>query len=107
MPNVLSTDKQIAIVSSLAEGSSIRSIERITGVHRDTIMRLGVPVGQAMLSKPAPKKIGRPKLSEDRAKAKIVPVRFTPDELERMTAAAAVNGVNLSQWIRSTLNSAL
>ena len=46
MANVLSADKQIAIISSLCEGSSIRSIERITGVHRDTIMRLGVRVGQ-------------------------------------------------------------
>ena len=46
MANVLPVDKQIAVVSSLCEGSSIRSIERITGVHRDTIMRLGVKVGQ-------------------------------------------------------------
>src|SRR3981081_2739713 len=46
MANVLSADKHIAIVGSLCEGSSIRSIERITGVHRDTIMRLGVRVGQ-------------------------------------------------------------
>ncbi len=46
MANVLNADKQIAIIGSLAEGSSIRSIERITGVHRDTIMRLGVRVGQ-------------------------------------------------------------
>lgn len=46
MANILSTDKQIAVVSALAEGSSIRSIERITGVHRDTIMRLGVRVGK-------------------------------------------------------------
>lgn len=46
MANVLSTDKQIAIIGSLCEGSSIRAIERITGVHRDTIMRLGVNVGQ-------------------------------------------------------------
>lgn len=46
MANVLSTDKQIAIIGALAEGSSIRSVERITGVHRDTIMRLGVKVGQ-------------------------------------------------------------
>lgn len=30
----------------MCEGSSIRSIERLTGVHRDTIMRLGVRVGQ-------------------------------------------------------------
>jgi IS1 family transposase len=46
MANVLSTDKQIAIIGALCEGSSIRSIERTTGVHRDTIMRLGVRVGQ-------------------------------------------------------------
>lgn len=46
MANVLSTDKKIAVIGALAEGSSIRSIERITGVHRDTIMRLGVSVGQ-------------------------------------------------------------
>ena len=46
MANVLTTDKQIAVISALAEGSSIRSIERITGVHRDTIMRLGVKVGK-------------------------------------------------------------
>lgn len=46
MANVLNTDKQIAIIAALAEGSSIRSIERITGIHRDTIMRLGVKVGQ-------------------------------------------------------------
>jgi IS1 family transposase len=45
MANVLNTDKQIAIIGALAEGSSIRSIERITGVHRDTIMRLGVKIG--------------------------------------------------------------
>jgi hypothetical protein len=32
MANVLSADKQIAIIGSLCEGSSIRSIERITGV---------------------------------------------------------------------------
>jgi hypothetical protein len=46
MANVLSTDKQITVIAALAEGSSIRSIERMTGVHRDTIMRLGVRVGQ-------------------------------------------------------------
>jgi IS1 family transposase len=46
MANVLSTDKQIAVIGALAEGSSIRSIERITGVHRDTIMRLGVRSGK-------------------------------------------------------------
>jgi IS1 family transposase len=43
--NVLPRDKQIAIISALVEGVSIRSTERLTGVHRDTIMRLGVRVG--------------------------------------------------------------
>jgi len=46
MANVLNSDKQIAVIGALAEGSSIRSIERITGVHRDTVMRLGVRVGK-------------------------------------------------------------
>jgi len=46
MANVLSIDKKIAVIGALCEGSSIRSIERVTGVHRDTIMRLGVRVGQ-------------------------------------------------------------
>jgi IS1 family transposase len=45
MANVLPKDKQTTIIGALAEGSSIRSIERMTGVHRDTIMRLGVRVG--------------------------------------------------------------
>lgn len=47
MPNILPFDKQVMAVSALAEGNSIRSIERMTGVHRDTIMRLGVRVGEA------------------------------------------------------------
>jgi IS1 family transposase len=46
MANVLSTEKQIAIIACLAEGNSIRSIERMTGIHRDTIMRLGVKIGK-------------------------------------------------------------
>jgi transposase-like protein len=47
MANILKTEKKVAAISMLAEGNSIRSIERITGVHRDTIMRLGVRVGEA------------------------------------------------------------
>src|SRR5947208_7157734 len=46
MPNVLPKDKQIQIISALAEGSSMRAISRITGVHQDTICRLGVRIGQ-------------------------------------------------------------
>ena len=46
MANNLETEKKVLAVSMLAEGSSIRSIERITGIHRDTIMRLGVRIGE-------------------------------------------------------------
>jgi IS1 family transposase len=46
MANQLSNEKKTMAVSMLCEGSSIRSIERITGVHRDTIMRLGVRMGE-------------------------------------------------------------
>jgi len=43
--NILSRDQQIAAISALTEGCSIRATERLTGIHRDTIMRPGVRVG--------------------------------------------------------------
>ena len=43
---VLKMEKQLAVISALVEGNSIRSLERMTGVHRDTIMRLLGRVGQ-------------------------------------------------------------
>lgn len=46
MANHLSTEKKVMIIKMLCEDCSIRAIERITGVHRDTIMRLGVRVGE-------------------------------------------------------------
>lgn len=45
--NRLTLEKQTAVIRALVEGSSIRSTERMTGVHRDTIMRLGIEVGTA------------------------------------------------------------
>ncbi len=44
--NVLKAEKQEVAIAALVEGTSIRSIERMTGIHRDTIMRLMVRVGQ-------------------------------------------------------------
>jgi len=44
--NILRREKQEAAIAALVEGASIRSIERMTGIHRDTIMRLGYRVGQ-------------------------------------------------------------
>src|SRR3974390_2440914 len=46
MANELRTEKKAQAVSLLCEGNSIRAVERITGVHRDTVMRLGVRVGE-------------------------------------------------------------
>ena len=47
MANALRRDKKVAVRSILLEGSSVRSAERITGLHRDTILRLMVRVGEA------------------------------------------------------------
>ncbi len=43
--NILSNERRAQAISCLVEGNSIRSIERITGIHRDTIMRLMVTAG--------------------------------------------------------------
>ncbi|MGA9117613.1 MAG: IS1 family transposase [Bacteroidota bacterium] len=45
--NVLSAEKKALALSLLAEGNSIRSTERLSGIHRDTIMRLLVSAGEA------------------------------------------------------------
>lgn len=47
MANILSNEKKSMAIGALVEGSSIRSVERMTGIHRDTIMRLGMSVGNA------------------------------------------------------------
>ncbi|MDP3181825.1 MAG: IS1 family transposase [Desulfobaccales bacterium] len=43
---ILRQEKQETAIAALVEGTSIRSVERMTGVHRDTIMRLMCRVGQ-------------------------------------------------------------
>jgi hypothetical protein len=59
-----------------------------------------------MAKQTKPKKIGRPKLPKGEAKGRIVPVRFSTDEVKRMTAAANAKDQRLSEWIRRTLNAA-
>ena len=51
--------------------------------------------------------MGRPKLPKGEAKGRIVPVRFTADDLKVMAAAAKANNQTVSEWIRSTLNAAI
>lgn len=43
--NILKPEKKLAVISALTEGCSIRSIVRITGVHKKTIMKLLVEIG--------------------------------------------------------------
>lgn len=47
MANNLSVEKKTAVIAALCEGASIRAVERMTGVNRQTVMRLGVRVGDA------------------------------------------------------------
>ena len=47
MANKLKTEKKVAVISLLCEGTSIRAAERITGVNQNTIMSLGRRVGDA------------------------------------------------------------
>ena len=52
-------------------------------------------------------KIGRPKLPKGQAKGRIVPVRFTADDLRAIAAAAKANGQSVSEWVRSTIHATL
>ena len=45
MANHLRTEKKLAVLAALVEGCSVRSTERLTNVHRDTICRFLARVG--------------------------------------------------------------
>lgn len=47
--NILTTEKRVAVVSALVEGCSIRSTVRMTGVAKDTVLKLLGMVGEACL----------------------------------------------------------
>jgi uncharacterized protein (DUF1778 family) len=59
------------------------------------------------MPQPKPRKPGRPKLPKGEAKGKIVALRFDPDHLKRIDAAAKARKLNRSEWIRSTLDAGL
>ena len=44
--NTLPLEKKTLILAHLVEGISVRSIERLTGVHRDTILRVLIEAGE-------------------------------------------------------------
>ena len=45
--NKLSTQKRVAVISALVEGMSIRSVVRMTGVSKNTVVKLLEDIGQA------------------------------------------------------------
>ncbi len=53
------------------------------------------------------KKAGRPKLAKGEAKSVVLQTRVQPDERAAYAKAAKVQGVDLSTWVRETLNHAL
>jgi predicted HicB family RNase H-like nuclease len=53
------------------------------------------------------RKVGRPKMPKGEAKGRIVPVRFQPEDLKRMQAAAKANNQSISEWVRNTIHANL
>ena len=56
-----------------------------------------------MPKQPKPKKVGRPMLPKGEAKGKIVPIRFNPEDIKKVTSAAKASNQTVSEWVRSTL----
>lgn len=50
--------------------------------------------------KPLARKIGRPPLPEGKQKSRIVPVRFSEAEFERVSRTAKAAGQTVSAWVR-------
>jgi predicted HicB family RNase H-like nuclease len=57
--------------------------------------------------KPKPKRAGRPPLPKGHAKAGMLRVRVTPDELSAIESNAKRAKQTVSEWIRGTLNAAI
>jgi predicted HicB family RNase H-like nuclease len=53
------------------------------------------------------KKVGRPKLPKGHAKAIVLQSRVQPNEKAAYQKAAKSHGVDLSTWVRETLNAAI
>jgi hypothetical protein len=109
-----SAPKEAAIIGALAEGFSTRSIERITGVHRDTICGLAFASGRdaqepssrrsrELAQQKRVRKVGRPKLPKGEAMGRIVPVRFTGEDMLALALVTAATNQTISKWVRSVV----
>jgi len=52
-------------------------------------------------------KMGRPKLPKGEAKGRTVQVRFRPEDLKAIEAAAKASKQTVSEWVRSTIHATL
>jgi hypothetical protein len=59
------------------------------------------------MSQPKPKKMGRPKLPKGDAKGRIVPIRFSGQDLKRIESAARASQKTVSEWIRGAVATAM
>jgi hypothetical protein len=57
-----------------------------------------------MPKQPNPKPVGRPALPKGNAKAVMLRVRVTPDELKTFEGMAKASKQTVSEWVRSKLN---
>jgi predicted HicB family RNase H-like nuclease len=53
------------------------------------------------------RKPGRPRLPKGEAKGKMVNIRFAPERIKAVEAAAKANNQSVSEWVRSTIDAAL
>jgi len=53
------------------------------------------------------RKPGRPKLPKSESKGRIVPIRFAPEAIKKIEAAAKASDQTVSEWVRSTLAAAI
>jgi hypothetical protein len=53
------------------------------------------------------KKIGRPRLPKGEAKGRIVPVRFSAEDLQALEAAAKSSKQTVSEWIRGAVHASI
>jgi len=56
---------------------------------------------------PKPKRVGRPALPKGNAKAVMLRVRISPNDLRAIEATAKASKQTVSEWVRSTIHASL
>ncbi len=59
------------------------------------------------MAKQTKPKIGRPKLPKGEAKGRIVPIRFSANDIKRIELAAKASDKTVSEWIRGVVTTTM